>query len=203
MHALLSGFLYTTWGVFIISAVDSSLFFFLPFAVDVGVILTAARHPDFFWLYALIFSAASLLGAATTYYLGKRIGEAELERFISGTKAKEIIKKVRKKGAVALAALDLIPPPFPFTAFILTAGALEVRVKRFFVAMFAFRVLRFGGESLLAVIFGTQVVRFIESPTAHLIAEIFTAIIVAGSIVSVLLFIRQIRRPSGRRRKAA
>jgi membrane protein DedA with SNARE-associated domain len=146
----------------------------------------------------------SLLGASVTYYLGYRIGEAELERFISEKKAKRVIAKVQKKGAIALAALDLIPPPFPFTAFALTAGALEINAVRFFIAMFCFRLLRFGTEAALAAKFGTSVIRLVESDTARVIAEIFTVIILVGSAVSVYAFIRhaRLKRP-GPQGKAA
>ena len=194
MHAILNSLLFTTWGLCILAALDSSIIFFLPFAVDIGVVYLSARNPHYFWVYAILVSGISLLGASTTFYIGKRIGEAELERFISANKAKRVITRVRKKGAIALAALDLIPPPFPFTAFVLTAGALEMSVTRFFIAMFGFRLVRFGSEALLAAIFGTSVVRFIESPTVRLIAEIFTVVIIGGSAVSVYMFVRKFRR---------
>jgi membrane protein YqaA with SNARE-associated domain len=194
VDAFLSSLLFTTWGLCILAALDSTIFFFLPFAVDIGVVYLSARNPQFFWVYAILVSGISLLGAATSFYLGKRIGEAELERFISAHKSKKVIARVRKKGAIALAALDMIPPPFPFSAFVLTAGALEMNALRFFVAMFCFRLLRFGSEALLASIFGTSVVRFIESPTVRLVAEIFTVVIVGGSIISVYMFLRKVRR---------
>ena len=79
VHALLSSFVFTTWGVCILAALDSSVIFFLPFAVDFGVVFLAARNPEFFWVYAILVSAMSLLGAATTFYIGNRLGEAGLE----------------------------------------------------------------------------------------------------------------------------
>jgi membrane protein YqaA with SNARE-associated domain len=204
VQGLLNTFLFTTWGVCVVAALDTTFIFFLPFAVDLGVVFLSARHPDFFWAYAILISGMSLLGAAATYYLGHRIGETGLERFISQKKVKRVIAKVQKKGAIALAALDLIPPPFPFTAFALTAGALEINATRFFIAMFSFRLLRFGTEAALAAKFGTSVIRFVESHTARVIAEIFTVIILVGSAISVYAFIRHVRykRP-GPRDKAA
>ena len=204
MQGLLNSLLFTTWGVCVVAALDTTFIFFLPFAVDLGVVVLAARHPEFFWAYAILISGMSLLGASVTYYLGYRIGEAELERFISEKKAKRVIAKVQKKGAIALAALDLIPPPFPFTAFALTAGALEINAVRFFIAMFCFRLLRFGTEAALAAKFGTKVIRLVESDTARVIAEIFTVIILVGSAVSVYAFIRhaRLKRP-GPQGKAA
>ena len=49
---------------------------------------------------------------------------------------------------VSVAALALIPPPFPFTAFVLTSGALRVNAWTFFGdAGGASRLLRFGVEA--------------------------------------------------------
>jgi len=203
VHALVTSFLFTIWGVCIIAALDSLPIFFLPFAVDLGVVFLSARNPEFFWGYTILMSAMSLIGAGVTFYIGYRIGEAELERFLSSQKAKKTIDRVRKKGAIALAALDLIPPPFPFSAFILTAGALEVSAVRFFIAMFGFRLIRFGVEAALAAKFGPGVIRLIESHTAHVIAAIFTFIIIAGSIVTIYMFVRKVRQPKPQQRRAA
>jgi len=193
VQSLLGSFIFTTWGVCIVAALDSTVIFFLPFAVDLGVVFLASRHPQLFWFYAILVSLMSLIGVAVTFYIGTRIGEAGLERFISRGKAKRVIERVRNKGAVAIAALDLIPPPFPMTGFILTAGALEVNTIRFFVAMLGFRLIRFGALALLAAVFGTKIIRLIESHTAYVIAEIFTVVVLVGSTISVYHFLRQIR----------
>jgi membrane protein YqaA with SNARE-associated domain len=204
VHALLNSFLFTTWGVCVVAALDTTLVFFLPFAVDLGVVFLSARNPEFFWAYAILISGMSLVGASVTFYIGYRIGEKELERFISAKKARKVIAKVQKKGAIALAALDLIPPPFPFTAFALTAGALEVNAVRFFVAMFAFRMLRFGVEAALAARFGSGVIHLIESPTWYIVGEVFTAVILTGSAISIYVFAKHLnRRPADSQTRAA
>ncbi len=203
MRALLSSFVFTTWGVCILGALDSSLLFFLPFAVDVGIVLLASRHPDLFWTYPILVSVTSLIGTATTFYSGQRLGEAGLSRFISRHKLQRVMVRARKKGAVAIAVLDFVPPPFPFTAFILVAGALEVNAWRFFGSLFCVRLVRFGIEAIFAVRFGSQVIGFIQSPVAEMIAIGFIGLIVIGSVVSLTAFIRSSRRqpevPSPRR----
>ena len=147
-------FLFTTWGVCLLGALDSTLIFFLPVAVDLGVVVLSSRTPRFFWLFPILVSASSLVGAAVTFYIGKRIGEAGISSFVSERKVKRAKGAMKTSGAIAMAALDLIPPPFPFTALILAAGALDVSVPRFFTALFAVRILRFGAEATLAAIYG-------------------------------------------------
>ncbi len=84
-------------------------------------------------------SLGSLCGAAVTFYIGRRLGEPGLEHFVSKGRLDSIRRQIEDKGAIALAVLDLIPPPFPFTACILAAGALEVSTPLFFLTLEATR----------------------------------------------------------------
>src|SRR5881392_2073402 len=119
------GSLMNWWGIWLIDAMDSTMVFFLPLAVDIAVIVMASRSRELFWIYPILASAGSLCGAAVTYYIGYRVGDAGLERFVSLGRLQRVRNKIRSTGAIAIAILDLVPPPFPFTAFILAAGALE------------------------------------------------------------------------------
>jgi membrane protein YqaA with SNARE-associated domain len=198
MHATLFALLSSVGGVCIIAALDSTMIFFLPLAVDIGVVLISSRHPDLFWLYPILVSACSLLGAALTFYLGRGAGEAGLERFVSARRLKWVKTRLQRKGAVGMAALDMIPPPFPFTAVIVAAGALDANLPRFFIAMFGFRLIRFESEAALAAIYGRQIVKWMESDLFRDVAYFFTVLVVAGTIVSIIQFIRKTR--DGRRR---
>src|SRR2546428_6679907 len=167
--AIFGGFM-NWWGLWLIAALDSTMLFFLPLAVDIAVIVLSSRAHETFWIYPILASAGSLCGAAVTYYIGYRVGDAGLERFVSTGRLERVRKKVRSKGAVAIAILDLVPPPFPFTAFILAAGALKVNTYRFFVTLFVTRLIRFGAESVLAFFYGRQIVRWFQSDTFEYIA---------------------------------
>src|ERR1044071_4871459 len=123
------------WGLWLIAAFDSSMVFFLPLGVDIAVIALVSRQRELFWLYPTIASAGSLCGAAVTYYIGQRLGHAGLERYVPQKRLDHFRRRIEEKGAVALAVMDLIPPPFPFTACVLAAGALEVSITLFFVTL--------------------------------------------------------------------
>jgi membrane protein YqaA with SNARE-associated domain len=195
--------MFSVAGVCVIAVLDSTIVFSLPFAVDIGVILLASRNPNLFWLYALLVSACSVLGAGATYYVGRRIGEAGLEHYVRAGRLKGVRSRLQRKGAVALAALDLVPPPFPYTAIILAAGAIGIDTVRFFVAMFGFRLIRFGGEAALAAVYGPQIVQWMESDVFRYIAYGFTALLVIGSILSIIQFIRNVRRRKSESARAA
>ena len=98
---------------------------------------------------------------------GKKIGVAGLDRWVPRRRLTQIRKRARERGAIALAVLDLIPPPFPFTPFVLAAGALEVRMSTFFVTLAACRILRFGAEAALAIVYGHRVLSMLDSDLFH------------------------------------
>ena len=70
---------------------------------------------------------------------------------------------MRDSGAITLALPALLPPPFPLTPFILTCGALKVNPWRFFGTFATVRLLRFGGEALLARVYGRGVLRVLTA----------------------------------------
>src|SRR5712691_11625418 len=122
-------------GVFVLGALDSTLFFSLPLGIDAAVVILAAQVGDLWWMPPLLATLGSVLGAALTFWMGKKVGEAGLDRWVPKRRLTRIRKRVRERGAIALAVLDLIPPPFPFTPFLLAAGALEVDARTFFVTL--------------------------------------------------------------------
>jgi membrane protein YqaA with SNARE-associated domain len=187
--SLLSG-----WGLCLIAALDSTMVFFLPLAVDIAVVILASRTRELFWLYPIIASAGSLCGAAVTFYIGRRIGEAGLERFVHKNRLNAVRSRIEEKGAVALAVLDLLPPPFPFTACVLAAGALKVDTAIFFVTLGLTRLLRFGGEAVLAYFYGRHIIRWLRSETVEYIGIAIFAVAIIGSVITTIQLIRKTRR---------
>ena len=179
-------------GVAILAALDSTLFFSLPLGIDAVVVIVSARLRDLAWVVPLLATAGSTAGAAITYWMGREIGDRGLERYMRAQRLERIRRRARR-GTVALASLDLLPPPFPFTVVILAAGALELPTSKFFIALAAFRMVRFGGETVLAVIYGRQILAWLESDVFYAIVAACTAIGVVLTIVSTVRVVR-IRR---------
>jgi membrane protein YqaA with SNARE-associated domain len=185
-------------GVVILAALDATPFFSLPFGIDAAVILLAARMRAFWWIVPLLATAGSVAGAAFTFWMGVKIGEQGLERWVPEKRLVQIRAKVRQSGAIALAVLDLIPPPFPFTPFILAAGALEVRARTFFVTLVVCRLLRFGLEAALALVYGDRIMRWFDSDLFHDVVMFFIALAVLLTLLSIVQVVRA-TRPARRR----
>jgi membrane protein YqaA with SNARE-associated domain len=202
MRSLLALFL-TPWGLIILGALDSSLIFFLPLGIDVAVVILSARQPQLFWLYALLGAAGSLIGAGLTFWIGRKVGEHGLGRLISPSRLKRVEARVGESAAISTGILALIPPPFPFTAFVLVSGALRANPWSFLLALTSARVVRFGIEAALAARYGARILRWMESSVFEVIIGALTVLAIVGTIVSAIAVIRSTRRPPQPKKSAA
>jgi len=186
-------FFLTWWGTYLIAVLDGSMMFFLPFGVDAVVIFLAARDRELAWLYPLLATAGSVTGAAATYWIGQKVGEIGLARYMPTRRVERLQRRVRNSGAIALAIPALLPPPFPLTPFVLTCGALRVNPWRFFPAFAAMRLVRFGTEAALALVFGRRILQILRSDSFQLVIAGFVVLAVVGTIVSAVLLWRSTR----------
>jgi membrane protein YqaA with SNARE-associated domain len=183
------------WGTYVLAALDATMVFFLPFGVDALVIYLAARNGMWFWVYPLLATLGSVTGAAVTFWIGQKIGEIGLERIVPERQLSRVRRRVQKRGAVAMAFAALLPPPFPLTPFVLTCGALEVDRWMFFGTFTAVRLVRFGGEAVLARVYGRGVLRVLESMPFQGLVFAFIIMAVVGTGVSAFILWRQTRTP--------
>jgi membrane protein YqaA with SNARE-associated domain len=178
-------------------ALDSSLVFFLPLGIDFVVIILAARRPELFWLYAVMATIGSVIGAAVTFWIGRKVGEHGLSRLIKPSRLKRIQQRVSERAAVSVAALAIIPPPFPFTAFVLTSGAFRAKAWHFFVTLAGVRMLRFTVEGALAARYGRGILAWTESTTFTVVVGALILLAVAGTVVSAIAVYRSTKKGTG------
>jgi membrane protein YqaA with SNARE-associated domain len=183
-------------GIFVLAAIDSTLFFSLPFGLDAAIIILSARSDTLAWTVPLIATTGSVLGAILTFWMGRKIGDAGLERFVSPKRLERIRGRLKNSGAIALGIVCMIPPPFPFTPFVLAAGALEVRPALFFSTMVVTRLLRFGVEAALAMRYGRQILSWLESDLFHNIIVGLVAVAVTLTGWSIYNLVRSSRPAS-------
>ena len=187
------GYFLSPFGVFAMGVLDASMVFFLPLGIDFVVILTAARHPKWFWLYALLATMGSVAGAAGTFWIGRKAGEKGLTRFVNPKRLKRVRAQV-DRGVFVVAGMALIPPPFPFTPFVLASGAFGMNPWSFFTALAVVRAFRFGIEAALASQYGSGILRWTKTPTFQMVVAGFIALAVIGTIVSAVLVYRSSKR---------
>ena len=187
------GYFLSPVGLVVMGILDASMVFFLPLGIDFVVILMAARKPEWFWWYALLATVGSLLGALGTFWVGRKAGEKGLTRFVSEKRLKRVKDRVNR-GAFVVAGLGLIPPPFPFTPFVLASGAIGMNPWSFLGALALVRALRFGVEAALAAHYGSGILRWMKTPAFQTVVGVFIALAVIGTVVSAVLVFRGSKR---------
>lgn len=190
-------------GVIVLAALDSTPFVTLPFGIDGAVLIGAAgARGGSHWMIPCMATIGSTIGAAFTFWMGRKIGEHGLEKHVSKKRLARIHAMLKTRGAVAFAALDLMPPPFPFTPFLLAAGALQVDITVMFVTLTLCRIIRFGLESYFANRYGPYILNWLNSPAAR---EIVTGCIVLAVGLSIFSIVKITRatKPARRRHHAA
>lgn len=174
------------FGLFLMGILDSS-FLFLPFGNDMLLIALVSNNRDSsIWiLYVILSALGSLVGVLLVDLLMRRMGEEGLEKFVKPDKVKRLKAKMENRAGRAVFFATLLPPPFPFTAVVLTASALQTPRKNIVLAVLFGRLLRFTAEALLALYFGRQVLRFLESDIVEYCMYAFILIAIVGSIFSI------------------
>src|SRR4026209_1825580 len=83
-------------GIGVLAILDSTFFFFLPFALDAVLIISISRNPHWMPFYALVAIAGSVTGSALTYFLMRKASEETLEKKVSKRKLRMVKKKIEK-----------------------------------------------------------------------------------------------------------
>jgi membrane protein YqaA with SNARE-associated domain len=199
----LLGYFLTPAGVLVMGALDASLVFFLPLGIDFVVIIMTARKPELFWLYAILATAGSVIGAATTFWLGRKVGEHGLKKLVRPRTLERVQQRVTHSAAIPIAALGIIPPPFPFTAFILTSGACGLNAWTFLSALGGVRLARFVIEGALAARYGNGIITWMKSPTFTVVVISLAVLAIAGTLISGFAVYRSTRAGKRTASKAA
>ena len=142
------------FGLFAVAVLDSS-FVPLPSSADALMLLLTAAHPRWMVFYALVATAGSTLGCWILYSASRRAGRRALARF-SESKQKRVKELIDRYDVLSVLVASLLPPPFPFKLFVITAGVFRFSLTRFIVAIVVGRGFRFLLEGYFAVRYGAQ-----------------------------------------------
>lgn len=167
------------WGVFAIAGVDAA---FIGMPLDAVVAGYVYLQPHRFWLYTLVASAGSALGSLVVYGIGYGMGELVLEKRMGREKFNRMRERFERHEFLTLMLPAILPPPFPFKLFALSAAVFEMHFTNFLLAIFAGRVVRFLILSGLVIKFGPQAVtlagNLIRQHLVWLLAAVGLAIII-------------------------
>ena len=111
-------------------------------------------------------------------------GSRALRKF-SPAKQARVKELIDRYDVLSVLVASLMPPPFPFSAFVLAAGAAKTDRRMFFMTLLACRLLRFGVEALLGLRYGRYALQWIESETVERVVAVIVIAAIAASVVSL------------------
>jgi membrane protein YqaA with SNARE-associated domain len=142
------------FGLFAVALLDSS-FVPLPSSADALMILLTTAHPRMMIFYASLATAGSAIGCVILYYISRRAGSRALKKF-SPAKQQRVKELIERYDVLSVLVASLMPPPFPFKLFVVTAGVFRFSLTRFTLAIIVGRLFRFLLEGYLAIRYGAQ-----------------------------------------------
>jgi membrane protein YqaA with SNARE-associated domain len=166
-------------GLFGIALLDSALIP-LPGGPDAVMLLLSTQSPARMPLYALGATAGSVAGCVILYYISRRAGRRALEKFPEKKRAR-VKELVDKYDVLSVLVASVLPPPFPFKLFVITAGVFRLSLTRFIAAVAVGRAFRFLLEGFLAVRYGER--------AKEVLAANYPAIGIGVAVLVVLIFV--------------
>ncbi len=168
------------WALLIIAFIDSS-FLSLPEVNDILIITMSIRNPDRMLYYCTMTTIGSILGCLGLFTVGRKGGEALLKRRFAQERITQVARWYSKYGILAVMIPSILPPPTPFKIFVLFAGAFQVSIPKFVLAVMLGRGFRYFFEGFLAVRYGEKAIDYMHQNYPY-IALAVVVLILAGAI---------------------
>ena len=168
---------------------DSS-FLFLPFGNDLLVVAFVARHHGEWPIYVISAVCGSTLGVFFLDLVARKAGEAGITKIAGQKQFQSLRTRFEKYGAWGLVLACLSPPPFPFTMVVAVTSALDYPRPKLLGTVAASRAVRFTTLSMLAIIYGRDILRLMNTPAFKWTMIVFTFLCIVGSVFSVMKWVK-------------
>lgn len=171
-------------GLLGLGILDSS-FLFMPLGNDLLIVGLTVQHAHRLPYYVLMATIGSVLGTFIVDMTGRKLGESGLSDRVPKRRLDFVRRNFEKRAALTLIGASLMPPPFPFTVFVLVASALQYSRPRLLSVIAAGRAIRFTIIGLLAVFFGRHIIRLSKLPAVRWVIIALAVISIVGSAMSI------------------
>jgi membrane protein YqaA with SNARE-associated domain len=152
----------------------------LPGSMDALTVILSAHQKEWWPYYAAMATIGGVLGGYVTYGLGLKSGEAALEKKLPKKKAERIYKLFNKYGFWSLFVPALLPPPVPYSPFLMVAGALKYSKRNFFIAVGLGRAIRYSIVAWLGSMYSKQIFGFFHAYYKPLFWTLLSLAILGG-----------------------
>jgi membrane protein YqaA with SNARE-associated domain len=190
------------FGLLLLGILDSS-FLVMPMGNDLLVIGMTARNHAWMPYYVAMAAAGSVLGSLLLDIVSRKGGEEFIEKHVPRNRLKYIEGKVKKNAGWAVGFAAVMPPPFPFTPFVIAAAALEYPRRKLLSVIAVTRLIRFSIAGALAILFGERIMRWAESPVVAYAVIALIAVSVLASVLSVWSWVHKSGKPGAANGKSS
>ncbi len=159
----------------------------LPGSTDVLLVILAGRRDPWWPYYAFMATIGAVIGGYLTYSLAEKGEQSMLEKRIGRQKAQKLYSQFKAHGFATVFASAVLPPPFPASPVVLTAGAMHYPRKNFLLTLAFGRSVRYFALGFVAHIFGRRILRTF-SPYYLPVLYGLIAAAVLGTIGALLYF---------------
>lgn len=175
-HWLLS---FGPFGLLAIAFLDSVLVP-IPGGVDAMLLLLAASRPSWMLIYVAAATIGSTAGCVGLYRISRRAGHRALNRF-SESKQKRVKDLIDRYDVLSVLVASVLPPPFPFKLFVVSAGVFRLNLLRFTIAIAVGRTFRYLLEGYLAARYGEH--------AKEILAQYYPSIGIGIAVLIIVIFV--------------
>lgn len=190
------------WGLVLLGILDSS-FLFMPLGNDLLLVALTVQHKNHLPFYIVMASLGSSLGVLLLDLVVRKGGEEGLAKLMNQKKLERLKSKITNRALLAIEVACLAPPPFPFTPVIAAACAFGYPRVKVWSAVLLGRAVRFTIIGLLAVRFGTYIIKIAKSPAFTWFMVGFIVLCIGGSVLSIMRWVKGRRGTSNRETQPA
>lgn|SRR5262245_20109923 len=152
----------------------------MPGGVDAVLLVLAASRPGWMPIYVAAATIGSTAGCLGLYKISQRAGRRALARF-SERKQKRVKDLIDRYDVLSVLVASVLPPPFPFKLFVVSAGVFRLNLVRFTLAIVVGRVFRYLLEGYLAARYGEH--------AKDLLARYYPTIGITLAVLIVIVFV--------------
>jgi len=152
----------------------------MPGSMDALTIVLSAHQSSWWPYYAIMATIGGIVGAYVTYELGFKSGEQALEKKVSKKKADRIYSLFKRYGFWSLFVPALLPPPVPFSPFLMVAGALRYPKRYFLFAVGLARAIRYGLLAWLGSMYSKQIFGFFHQYYRSMLWAVIALSVIGG-----------------------
>ena len=166
----------------------------MPFGNDLLLValITSSRSGPIWILYVVVAAMGSAVGSLIDDVLTRSAGEKGLRKFVSRKQIRQLKEKIEEHAGWVIFTTTLLPPPFPYTAVIMTAAALQYSRRKLLLLVLCGRLVRFTLVALLAVYFGKRLLVYARKSAA--LEYLLYALIVISIVATTITIIRWVKK---------